>query len=111
MNQAFLEALKKARKLLREKSYLEIQADTAWTWAARAAASYEVVEEGANPKLNDEVGPLALYGWLMVGDEYRHEALEHAALVEDQGKLLQQVQQAIDKARRKARTLLASKFE
>lgn len=65
-----------ARQELVEKSYQEIQTETALKWAARAFAAYEIVF-----RLDSEAEQI---GWFHVAEEYRHEALEHAALVEDE---------------------------
>jgi len=66
--------VKKASEELAEKSYREIQKETAYKWASRAAASYEAV---ISTRREDK---LAVWS---VAEEYYHEAIEHAALVED----------------------------
>lgn len=65
--------LNKARQELGEKNLQQIQTETAWTWASRAAVSFEncLVAKGSKK--------LACWS---IGEEYYHEALEHAALVE-----------------------------
>jgi uncharacterized protein YpiB (UPF0302 family) len=72
--------IEEAREELKEKSYLEIQKKTAWTWASRAAASYQLAEEE-----KDLSRKVAIF---QVAEEYHHEAIEHAALYEDGGELL-----------------------
>lgn len=53
---------------LRIKSMALIQQETALVWADRAAAAYALyLEEGTRQ-------------WLLDGEEYYHEALEHAVL-------------------------------
>lgn len=54
---------------LRSKSIIIIQGETAVTWCNRAGAAY---------LLYVEFGQLQ---WLLDAEEYRHEAIEHAALV------------------------------
>ena len=67
-----------ARRELQEKSMEEIQIDTAKKWAARAHVAFEIAAYfGAEDRDN-------AIGWFHVGEEYRHEALEHAALVESE---------------------------
>lgn len=53
--------LRDAIKELSTKSLVEIQIETAYTWAFRAAAAYHL-------------------GKVIDGLEYEHEAIEHAAL-------------------------------
>jgi len=84
----------KAKKELKEKSYLEIQKDTAWTWASRAAVSYELAidEKDIHRKVSI----------FQVAEEYHHEAIEHAALYEDGGKLLSKVDRELESYRDRA---------
>lgn len=63
--------LKKGSKDISTKNLAEIQEDTAWTWASRAAACYEKLKETGDWK------------WKTDAEEYRHEAVEHAALIGD----------------------------
>jgi hypothetical protein len=58
-------------KELEEKSISDIQKETAWKWAGRAAAAYEKLAETGDWK------------WENDAEEYRHEAVEHAALIGD----------------------------
>ena len=67
----------KAKEELKEKSYLEIQKSTAWTWASRAAVSYDLAIDE-----KDLSRKVAVF---QVAEEYHHEAIEHAALYEDGG--------------------------
>jgi hypothetical protein len=62
--------LAKASKELDEKNLMQIQSATAYTWGSRAAVAY-------NRFLST-----GLISWLRDADEYYHEALEHAALVQ-----------------------------
>lgn len=65
--------LEDARKELGEKNLAQIQTETAWKWASRAAVSFENCLAAQGSK------KLACWS---IGEEYFHEALEHAALVE-----------------------------
>jgi hypothetical protein len=86
--------VKDAKEELAKKSYLEIQKETAWKWASRAAASYELAVEE-----KDIHRKVAIY---QVAEEYWHESLEHAALYEDDGKLLKGLQEVLNPYRDKA---------
>ncbi len=84
-----------ARQELQEKSMEEIQVDTAKKWAARAHVAFEIASYfGAEDRDN-------AIGWFHVGEEYRHEALEHAALVESEESdgLLQAVRDLLNPVR------------
>ena len=79
------------------KSEAVLERETAKKWAARALACYR-------------------RGWLLRAESYRHEALEHAALAGDHGKLVGELQSQIDrvrqaktKTRKQARTQARSK--
>ena len=69
-----------ARAELMSKDYTDIQRETSLKWMARALAAYEI---GTNSETAKET-----VLWLEMGNEYIHEALEHAALVEDGGQLV-----------------------
>lgn len=66
--------VEKAKKELAEKTLSQIQRDTAWTWASRAVASFENVLDAENEK------KVSLF---ICGQEYYHEAIEHASLVDE----------------------------
>jgi hypothetical protein len=86
--------VKEAREELGGKSYLEIQKDTAWKWASRGAASYDLsIEE------KDLARKVAIFS---VAEEYYHEAVEHAALYEDGGELLGKVDKELEQYRERA---------
>lgn len=57
---------------LAHTSYNDIQKQTAYKWAARAAASYKNVLTAT-----DKTAKLTTY---ILSQEYEHEAIEHAAL-------------------------------
>jgi hypothetical protein len=63
--------VEEARSELREKSHKDIERETADKWAGRAAAAYQLAEETGDTD------------WLRRADDFRHEALEHAAMSED----------------------------
>jgi hypothetical protein len=64
-------SLADARAELASKMLVQIQHETALTWAYRAAAAYEQAQAQNSVK------------WLLDAEELWHEALEHAALVSD----------------------------
>jgi hypothetical protein len=84
----------KAKAELKEKSYLEIQKETAWTWASRSAASYDLAIEE-----KDLCRKVAVFS---VAEEFHHEAIEHAALYEDGGALLTEVDKELEPFRERA---------
>lgn len=86
--------IQKAKDELKEKSYLEIQKQTAWTWASRAAVSYDLAIEE-----KDLSRKVAIF---QVAEEYHHEAIEHAALFEDAGQLLGQLDKELEPYRDRA---------
>lgn len=94
--------LKDAKEELEKKSYKDIQTETAWKWASRAARSYQVVTEVAMER--------KLAAWT-IAEEFNHEAIEHAALVEDGAVgLLKEIQEAVAPYQEKAFSHLESKF-
>jgi hypothetical protein len=62
-----------AKEELSQKNFNQIQTETAWKWASRAAASFEncLTEKGSSK-----------FASFVIGEEYFHEAVEHAALVQ-----------------------------
>jgi len=79
--------VKAAKKELAEKTLDQIQRETAWKWASRAVASFENVLEAKNEKKVSA---------FMAGQEYLHEAIEHASLVDDgDGDLVDDIKMAI----------------
>jgi|GEM_PF-2973599 len=83
----------KGLKELREKQMLQIERETAKTWGGRAAASFQLAIEAA--KLGERVRHL------YEGENYRQEALEHAAMTEDL-EFLQDVAEEIEDYRKEA---------
>lgn len=72
-------AIHAAASELAAKPHEQIEEDTAWAWAARAIAAYQ------NFGMSDDPG------WLYDCLDYRHEALEHAALADPGGDVLHEV--------------------
>jgi hypothetical protein len=88
--------VEKALGEVKGKSEIQINTETAWTWGSRAAASYKLSNETNDPKEKEK--------WVRLGDAYRHESLEHASLVEDEGKLVGEVYRALAPFRKPAGT-------
>jgi len=91
--------VEKAKKEIAAKEILAIERDTALTWGARAAASYEcalVVE--------DIHGRLKCF-W--EAETYRAESMEHAAMTEDVD-FLRRIMVEIESYRQRARQSLES---
>lgn len=65
--------IQEALEELKNKNLDQIQTETAWKWASRAAASFQNALQATGIK------KMACFA---IGEEYMHEALEHAALVE-----------------------------
>lgn len=85
--------LEEAIQELSQKSYGQVQEETAWKWASRAAASYQNCLTAGNDT--------KLICWTL-GEEYYHEAVEHAALDSNNPGLLQQVRDAVHHFQEKA---------
>jgi hypothetical protein len=81
-------------KELQEKDEKQIEYETALKWSRRACAAYVLSLESSETadKLN----------FFILGEDLRHEAIEHAALYGDAGFLLNELQLEIDKHRKKA---------
>jgi hypothetical protein len=73
-----------AQDELSKKTYHDIQKETAYKWGSRAIACF--INAG------HELNLIKKFGLIQLGEEYRHESIEHAALVEDAGKTLAFVQ-------------------
>ena len=61
-----------------------INIETAYKWAGRAVAAF------------DQYRKTGTLEWVLRGEDYRHEALEHASLVGDGGELLAMLEKQID---------------
>lgn len=83
--------IEKADKEISAKPLHQIQKDTAYTWGSRGIAAYKKY-------LDTKKLP-----WLFDGDEYYHESVEHAALVESKNpKVLKDVQKYVGAFRERA---------
>lgn len=80
--------VEKALKEVQEKTTKEINESTAYTWGSRAAACYKLAAEQSDERKRDQ--------WLLRAEDFKHEALEHAALVEDGGRLVGEIQKLVN---------------
>ena len=92
--------VEKAREELKTKSMAEIERATAMTWGARAVASYRLASEAK--------GLGERFRHFYEGENYRQEALEHASMAEDRGKLFLGIHEEVEKDRRSALDVLGS---
>lgn len=90
--------LEKARDELAGKSMVEIERATALTWGGRAVASFQCSLEAKS--IHDR------FKCFYEGENYRQEALEHAAMTEDRGKLVGEMHDEIEAVRRRAMAAL-----
>jgi hypothetical protein len=72
-------ALAEARRELTSKPRSQIEEETAFKWAARAVAAYQLYTETDH------------YQWLRDAGHYMDEAIEHAALADQSGEVLRSV--------------------
>lgn len=89
----FKKKVEESAEELEKKSYNTIQEETAWKWASRAASSYESVKTAYTTDRKVELYLLA--------QEYEHEAIEHAALV-DSTRILEEVRDMLNSYQAKA---------
>lgn len=82
---------------LKVKNYNQIQSETAWKWGSRAAACFQNLLDGHPDKLAC---------WTL-GEEYLHEAVEHAALCAD-GALVKLVRDAVTPYQEQASAAMAA---
>lgn len=95
--------IEESREELSKKTYHQIQKETAYRWASRACAAYEWVSDGNNKE--------CIVSWTVAG-EYFHEAIEHAALTEnDAPTLLKEIQEAVEPYIQTASDYLDRKFK
>ena len=71
--------LKAAAKEISEKTDSTIQIETAYKWASRAVVCYRLYKRTGKLK------------WLQQAEDYRHEAVEHASLADDDFETLKAV--------------------
>jgi hypothetical protein len=81
MDDTLADWLVDAERELREKSRSEIEEETAFKWAARAVVAYRIFRETHR------------YRWLLDSEHFREEAIEHAALADEDGEVLRAVQE------------------
>jgi hypothetical protein len=74
-----MDPLAEARAELLQKTLKDIERDTAWKWAARAVAAYQLWNGGASPTLGRDA------------ITYLGESFEHAVFADDTGETLQAV--------------------
>ena len=65
------------------KTHVQIERETAYKWASRAIACYILTQQA------DDQDPLR---WFLDAEDFRHEAVEHAAMSEDNGATLKRVE-------------------
>jgi hypothetical protein len=85
--------VEKGLEELRSKQMIDIERATAITWGGRAAASFRLALEA------DKLGQQVRH--LYEGENYRQEALEHAAMTEDL-EFFERVAREIEEYRKKA---------
>jgi 8-oxo-dGTP pyrophosphatase MutT (NUDIX family) len=96
--------IKEADQEINKESLEQIQRKTARKWAARAIASFRKAAESKDPS--------EIFERYKDGEDHRHEALEHASLIKDHGKLLNLYQDVIERERQKVNlSLLGVKHE
>lgn len=78
--------LAEARDEIARKSRAQIEQDTAWRWAARGVAAYEVAAARYSTYPQGRFSR-----WLVDTTTYLGEAIEHAALADNTGEVLRQV--------------------
>ncbi len=76
-----------ALKEVQEKTEEQVESETAFKWASRCIACFQLYKKTEKLK------------WYIQALHYRDEALEHAALVKDDGKVLKTVESEMDKFR------------
>lgn len=86
--------IEEALQELQDKPDAMIEFETSVKWGARAAASYILSHQSLTNV--DKVH------WLIRAEDSRHEALEHASLIGDEGAVLNELQKEIDQYRDEA---------
>jgi hypothetical protein len=73
--------IKEAIEEVKSKDKKTIEKETANKWANRAIACLIIAKENKKDRLK----------WADLADDFRHEAMEHSALADDDGKTLKEV--------------------
>ncbi len=87
----FAALVKEAKAEVKQKSSAQIEKETAYKWAARAVACLELEVEAMKDNRESEIRPRRpqqVELWKRRYYDYEHEALEHAAMVKDEGHTL-----------------------
>jgi hypothetical protein len=90
--------LHKARLELAKNTIQDIERSTALTWGSRAAAAFAEAQVEPDDKVRLQ--------WLWDGENYRQEAIEHAAMVEDFA-FLEELMNEIEVHRQQAKAAVA----
>ena len=80
--------VEKAKQEILQKTHEQIETEAAYTWASRACAAFEFALSARDFKEY-------LY-WLELYNDFKHEAIEHSALVEKSSKLLSTILQLME---------------
>lgn len=75
--------IRNAREEVLTKTDADLELETAVKWAGRSIACYKLFDSTNDMK------------WLLRAESYYQEALEHAALVRDEGESLREVEAAM----------------
>jgi hypothetical protein len=89
-----MKRLRAARQEVAKKSDRQIELETAQKWAARALACFERAAKTSGA---------AAVEWKRRAEDYRHEALEHAALMQDGGKTVGVLERELNRVVRRKR--------
>lgn len=79
-----------AKRELQTKSPSDIEKETAYKWCSRALASVLLLKEAKTSK--------EALSWRLKAEDFRHEAIEHAALVEDDCKTVKKLTRVMQEA-------------
>ena len=74
-------SVSEARRELLQKSRERIEEETAFRWADRALAAWQLYATSGADR------------WLRDAEEYHHEAVEHAALADETGEVLRRLRE------------------
>ncbi len=80
--------IKAALKEVQEKEIEEIERSTAYTWASRSLACFQLYKE------------TGLINWRIQAEDFGNEAYEHSAMCKDGGKTLAVIEKKLDECRK-----------